>query len=84
MINGAWDVLQLIYVLIYWIETKGLTLEQIDRLIDGVSRSNLLGANGSGSGGDVKVLEGVEKDDQDNAISKERIVTVIKDEGKPE
>lgn len=38
MINGAWDALQAIYVAICWIETKGLTLEEIDRLIDGKPR----------------------------------------------
>ena len=35
LINGAWDALQAIFVAICWIETKGLTLEDIDRLMDG-------------------------------------------------
>ncbi|KPI36256.1 Lactose permease [Cyphellophora attinorum] len=41
MINGAYDVLQVIYVAIYWVETKGLSLEQIDRLIDGEKHSDV-------------------------------------------
>jgi hypothetical protein len=81
MINGAWDVLQLIYVLIYWMETKGLTLEQID-LLTGVSPSDVSIANIPGSGGDVKVLDGVEGVDQDNAIGKEGVITAVEDEGK--
>ena len=34
MINGAWDVLELLFVLTYWIETKGRTLEEIDESLD--------------------------------------------------
>lgn len=35
MINGAWDALQAIFVVFFWIETKNLSLEDIDRVIDG-------------------------------------------------
>ncbi|OKL57944.1 hypothetical protein UA08_06398 [Talaromyces atroroseus] len=31
MIYGAWDVVQFCFVAIFWIETKGLSLEEIDR-----------------------------------------------------
>ena len=34
MINGAWDALQAIFVALVWIETKNLSLEDIDRVID--------------------------------------------------
>lgn len=30
MINAVWDILQFIFVAIFWVETVGLTLEQID------------------------------------------------------
>ena len=43
MINGAWDVLRLIFVVIFWVETKGKTLEEIDELFDGVRHSNVDG-----------------------------------------
>ncbi|KAF4767424.1 hypothetical protein N7455_006819 [Penicillium solitum] len=36
MINGAWDALQAIFVALVWIETKNLSLEDIDRVIDGM------------------------------------------------
>ena len=50
MINGAWDALQAVFVAFCWIETKGLTLEDIDRLMDG---KKLLGGRGSEEGTDV-------------------------------
>jgi hypothetical protein len=28
MINGAWDVLELLFVLFFWFETKGKSLEE--------------------------------------------------------
>lgn len=41
MINGAWDVLELLFVVFFWIETKGKTLEEIDEVIDGVKHSDM-------------------------------------------
>ncbi|EXJ93914.1 hypothetical protein A1O1_02307 [Capronia coronata CBS 617.96] len=35
MINGAWDVIELVVVLVTWVETKGRTLEEIDEDLDG-------------------------------------------------
>ncbi|KAH0831740.1 hypothetical protein AYO21_06264 [Fonsecaea monophora] len=35
MINGAWDVLELVVVLVFWVETSGRTLEEIDENLDG-------------------------------------------------
>lgn len=32
MINGAWDVLELAFVLYFWVETKGKSLEEIDEV----------------------------------------------------
>ena len=32
MINGAWDVVQVVFVIIYWVETKGKSLEEIDEI----------------------------------------------------
>ncbi|KAL1852068.1 hypothetical protein VTK73DRAFT_9309 [Phialemonium thermophilum] len=34
MINGAWDFLELAFVVLCWVETKGLTLEEIDEVFD--------------------------------------------------
>lgn len=41
MINGAWDIVMLIAILYYWIETKGKTLEEIDELIEGKKHSEV-------------------------------------------
>lgn len=40
MINAAWDVLELVYVLFYWVETKGKTLEEINELLDGTKHTD--------------------------------------------
>ena len=42
MINGAWDVLQVVFLAIYWVETKGKTLEEIDEIFDGPSAANAI------------------------------------------
>ncbi|KAJ7433041.1 MFS sugar transporter-like protein [Mycena galericulata] len=39
MINAAWDALEVPFVLWYWVETQGKTLEEIDELLDGVKHS---------------------------------------------
>jgi hypothetical protein len=40
MINAAWDALEVPFVLYYWVETAGKTLEEIDELLDGVKHSD--------------------------------------------
>ncbi|EHK21876.1 uncharacterized protein TRIVIDRAFT_151596 [Trichoderma virens Gv29-8] len=34
MINGCFDVLMLVFVILVWVETRGLSLEEVDRLFD--------------------------------------------------
>ncbi|KAJ9614905.1 hypothetical protein H2204_014304 [Knufia peltigerae] len=41
MINGAWDVLALVVILVTWVETRGRTLEEIDENLDGVVHSEV-------------------------------------------
>lgn len=41
MINGAWDVVMLVMILYWWVETKGKTLEEIDELIEGTRHSGM-------------------------------------------
>ena len=52
MINGAWDVLELLFVLFFWFETKGKSLEETDELFDGEKHSDVpdLEANHEGKG----------------------------------
>lgn len=64
MINGAWDILELLFVILFWIETKGKTLEEIDEVIDGVKHSDMpdldLLKRGNGIEAAAEVLEGRE------------------------
>lgn len=39
MINGAWDVIVLVIIQLWWVETKGKTLEEIDAAVEGVKHS---------------------------------------------
>lgn len=52
MINGAWDVLQILYVAVFWVETKGKTLEEVDEIFGGPPIENVPHLKG--------VLHGVE------------------------
>jgi hypothetical protein len=40
MINASWDVLVVFFIWWYWVETKGRTLEEIDRELDGEKHSD--------------------------------------------
>jgi hypothetical protein len=46
LINAAWDVVQFAFVAYFWIETKGLTLEQIDIKLEKLNPSQLDGIEG--------------------------------------
>jgi hypothetical protein len=41
MLNGGWDVLMVLAVAYYWVETKGKTLEDIDEVIEGRARGRV-------------------------------------------
>lgn len=41
MINGAWDVIILVIIQLWWVETKGKTLEEIDAALEGVKHSTV-------------------------------------------
>ena len=56
MINAVWDIFQFIFVAVFWVETAGLTLEQIDDIF--------LRRHGEG-----RVLEGLKRDEKEDAIS---------------
>jgi hypothetical protein len=64
MINGCYDVLQVIYVAVYWVETKGLTLEEIDRVMDGKNPKlhDMEGVN------QAKLIDGFEVDESASGI----------------
>ena len=41
IINASVDILMVIYVILFWVETRGLTLEEVDRVFDGVKHSSV-------------------------------------------
>ncbi|KAK7721547.1 Solute carrier 2, facilitated glucose transporter member 1 [Botryosphaeria dothidea] len=41
IINASWDILELLYVVWAWVETKGKTLEEIDAIFDGHKHSEV-------------------------------------------
>ncbi|ORX34853.1 putative hexose carrier protein [Kockovaella imperatae] len=41
LINVGWDVVLTAIVALYWVETKGKTLEEVDAIFDGIRHSNM-------------------------------------------
>ncbi|KAI2635871.1 putative hexose carrier protein [Hypomontagnella submonticulosa] len=41
MINGSWDIVIAVLIAVYWVETKGKTLEEIDALFEGTKHSSI-------------------------------------------
>ncbi|KAH7410576.1 putative sugar transporter [Cadophora sp. MPI-SDFR-AT-0126] len=41
MVNGSWDIVILILIAVFWVETKGKTLEEIDAIFEGEKHSNV-------------------------------------------
>lgn len=39
IINASFDILMLLYVVFFWVETRGKTLEEVDEIFDGVKHS---------------------------------------------
>jgi len=40
MINASWDILEVAFIVWYWVETSNKSLEEIDECIDGEYHSN--------------------------------------------
>lgn len=41
MVNGSWDIVIVILIAVYWVETKGKTLEEIDAIFEGEKHSSV-------------------------------------------
>lgn len=41
MVNGSWDIVIAILIAVFWVETKGKTLEEIDALFEGEKHSDV-------------------------------------------
>jgi hypothetical protein len=71
MINGAWDVLIVFMLMYWWIETKGKTLEEIDRSIEGVPQHEALSGAGAISGLGVGRKDSYETDKKSGGAEKD-------------
>jgi hypothetical protein len=62
LINGAIDILFLIWTYFYWVETRGKTLEEIDELFDGQKHTSMpnLADLRNGKAGADEILIGIE------------------------
>ncbi|KAJ9659846.1 hypothetical protein H2198_002915 [Neophaeococcomyces mojaviensis] len=41
MINAGWDIIIIVLIILYWVETKGKTLEEVDAIFEGHKHSNV-------------------------------------------
>jgi hypothetical protein len=41
IINASVDILMVVFVLLFWVETRGLTLEEVDKIFDGEKHSDV-------------------------------------------
>lgn len=65
MINGAWDVAQVVFVVIYWVETKGVTLEEMEGVLDKSKQS-----------ADIRVIDVLEGKETGLALDGTDVVSV--------
>ncbi|KAF1842818.1 general substrate transporter [Cucurbitaria berberidis CBS 394.84] len=69
IINASVDILFVLFVLLVWVETRGLTLEEVDKVFDGVKHSN------------VPDLETIKGGEQDALVVTEGFVTTRQNVG---
>ncbi|KAF2847608.1 general substrate transporter [Plenodomus tracheiphilus IPT5] len=62
IINASVDILMIVFVLFVWVETRGLTLEEVDRVFDGIKHSNVpdLEAVKNGEKDDLDIIDGTQ------------------------
>ncbi|KAJ9601935.1 hypothetical protein H2200_013494 [Cladophialophora chaetospira] len=41
IVNGSWDIIVVALIAVFWVETKGKTLEEIDAIFEGQKHSNV-------------------------------------------
>lgn len=57
ILNGAWDIFELVVIIFYWVETRNLSLEEISALFDGEVHSQVTGINDIIHGHSPKIEE---------------------------
>jgi len=75
IINASFDILMLLYVIFCWVETKGLTLEEVDIIFDGVKHSDVPDLEAVRRGKEDIVLTGIEITEHGVPIIQKKRVT---------
>ncbi|OAA51247.1 General substrate transporter [Beauveria brongniartii RCEF 3172] len=73
MINGSWDIIVLALIAVYWVETKGKTLEEIDALFDGGVHSTVQNVEHVRQGREILDFEKIETDLQEEVGLRKRL-----------
>ncbi|TPX14581.1 uncharacterized protein E0L32_005273 [Thyridium curvatum] len=61
-INGSWDIIILVLIAVFWVETKGKTLEEIDAIFEGEKHSNVPDVEKVRRGQETVDVQAVEKE----------------------
>lgn len=58
-INASVDILMVVFVVLVWVETRGLTLEEVDKVFDGMKHSDILDLETvkAGKYGDLEITQ---------------------------
>ncbi|KAF1733810.1 MFS glucose transporter mfs1 [Beauveria bassiana] len=73
MINGSWDIIVFALIAVYWVETKGKTLEEIDALFDGGVHSTVQNVEDVRKGREILDFGKIENDLQEEVGLRKRL-----------
>ncbi|KAF3763113.1 putative sugar transporter [Cryphonectria parasitica EP155] len=62
IINAAWDIIIFVLIAVYWVETKGKTLEEVDAIFEGAKHSSVPDVEAVRQGEKTVAVEAVDKD----------------------
>lgn len=69
IVNASVDILFVVFVVLVWVETRGLTLEEVDRVFDGVKHSDVPDLEAVKEG--LEIVDGVSVTQQQVEMGKE-------------
>jgi hypothetical protein len=71
IINASVDILMVVFVALVWVETRGLTLEEVDKVFDGMKHSNVpdLETVKAGKYGDLEITQGPTMEEHHTGVS---------------
>lgn len=64
IVNASVDVLMVVFVLLVWVETRGLTLEEVDKRFDGFKHSDVM---------DLEELEGKSLETTESGVTSQKV-----------